>query len=52
MKREVLQSNVTDVSFVEGHGKQGAGTYYNIAKKAEMTNNRRTTKAKPGIRNA
>ena len=52
MKREVLQSNVTDVSFVEGHGKQRAGIYYNIAKKAEMTNNHRTTEAKPGIRNA
>ena len=37
MKREVLQSNVGDVSFVEGHGKQRAGIYYNIAKKAEMT---------------
>ena len=39
-------------TLVEGHGKQEAGTYYNIAKKAEMTNNRRTPKAKPEIRNA
>ena len=48
MKREVLQSNVADVSFVEGHGKQRAGVYYNIAKKAEMTNNHRAAKARQG----
>ena len=52
MKREVFRSNVMNVSFVEGHGKQRAGIYYNIAKKAEMTNNHRTTEARPGIRNA
>ena len=52
MKREVLQSNVTDVSFVKGHGKQRAGIYYNIAKKADMTNNHRTTEARSEIRNA
>ena len=51
MKREVFQSNVTNVSFVEGHGKQRAGIYYNIVKKAEMTNNHRTMKARLGIGN-
>ena len=48
MKREVLQSSVADVSFVKGHGKQRAGVYYNIAEKAEMTNNYRAAEARPG----
>ena len=37
---------------IEGDGKQRAGIYYNVAKKAEMTNNHRTTEARPGIRSA
>ena len=41
MKREVLQNNVANVNFVEGHGKRRAGIYYNTVKKAEMTNNHR-----------
>ena len=49
MKREVLQSNVTNVSFVEGHGKQRAGICYNIVKKAETTNNHRTMEARLGV---
>ena len=48
MKREVLQSSIADVSLVKGHGKQRAGVYYNIAKKAEMTNNYRAAEARPG----
>ena len=46
MKREVLQSSAADVSFVKGHGKQRTGVYYNIAEKAEMTNNYRAAEAK------
>ena len=41
-----------DVSFAKEHGKQKAGTYYNVVKKAKMTNNHRTMKARLGIRNA
>ena len=51
MKREVLQSNVANVNFVEGHGKQRAGIYYNTVKKAEMTNNHHTMKSRLGIGN-
>ena len=41
-----------NVSFAEEHGKQKAGIYYNIVKKAKMTSNHRTIKARLGIRNA
>ena len=51
MKREILQSNVANVNFVEGHGKQRAGIYYNMVRKAEMTNNHHTMKSRPGIGN-
>ena len=51
MKREILQSNVANVNFVEGHGKQGAGIYYNMVRKAEMTNNHHTMKSRLGIGN-
>ena len=49
---QVFRSNVMNVSFAEEHGKQKAGIYYNIVKKAKMTSNHRTIKARLGIRNA
>ena len=44
-------NNVANVNFVEGHGKRGAGIYYNTVKKAEMTNNHYTMKSRLGIGN-
>jgi len=51
-EKKVFRSNVMNVSFAEEHGKQKAGIYYNIVKKAKMTSNHRTIKARLGIRNA
>merc|ERR1712025_767716 len=50
--KKVFRSNVMSVQFAEEHGKQKAGIYYNIVKKAKMTSNHRTIKARLGIRNA
>ena len=41
-----------DVNFAGEHGKQKARIHYNIVKKAKTTDNHRTMKARPGIRNA
>ena len=48
MKREILQEWRHEHWFAEGHGKQMARIHYNIVKKAETTNNHRTTEARLG----
>jgi RNA recognition motif-containing protein len=50
-EKKVFRSNVMSVSFAEEHGKQKAEIYYNVVKKANMTKNRRSIKARLGIRN-
>ena len=40
------------VGFAEEHGKQKAGIYYNIVKKAKSFNNQQTIKARLGQRRA
>ena len=40
------------VGFAEEHGKQKAGIYYNIVKKAKSFNNQRSIKARLGQRRA
>jgi RNA recognition motif-containing protein len=50
-EKKVFRSNVMSVGFAEEHGKQKAEIYYNVVKKAKMTNNSRSIKARLGIRN-
>jgi len=47
-EKKVFRSNVMNVGFAEEHGKQKAGIYYNIVKKAKSFNNTRSIKARLG----
>lgn len=51
-EKKVFRSNVITVGFAEEHGKQKAGIYYNIVKKAKSFNNSRSIKARLGQRRA
>jgi len=51
-EKKVFRSNVISVGFAEEHGKQKAGIYYNIVKKAKSFNNQRSIKARLGQRRA
>jgi len=50
--KKVFRSNVMSVQFAEEHGKQKAGIYYNIVKKAKTFSQQRSIKARLGPRKA